>query len=431
MSSKGTEGIGQKPQVNGVEQSTGSLEIKVISDADQLIPLLPEIKIATHLMAADTPPCLGGIPKLTPISEIFGPNVKYHPSPFVRKCDLDKVPRKKDSNGAWRHDFDEKQYSAWVEAVEQNTATCGKKDGVMGRGLFIPPGKKLEKNTFITTPGIWNFNLGENTTNPNNAGVTNNEGELVALIEPEKQDGPFNIINSAFFEKELACYFVIENGVVVATANLSFDIKYFNGYPIYGVVVPETIYGNEHGVQLFWNYASLGDYFDADDKVKKQIVLCNGAKECHGIPLDNNKYSLRTVNFIFMEENTILRATHHVTVYPWVVIERNPYSTFIVPHASNPAENMILPYAMARTYIVRGPDETDFYISMRPTQQSNKQLISSEETTQLVANSLTRAISVSTATGASTPLLAEEKQDSTKNNNEDKNEGCWPCCIIL
>ena len=192
---------------------------------------------------------------------------------YIKKNELSKINRYKDLDGNYRNDFDDSQLSIWVKSIEENTAICHMENPLLGKGVFVPAGKRLPKGTFIISSGIIKINptredLETKVHCSALQDLNSEDKKIIGLIDPAKIGGILDLINHAPNEDELDNFTFKSYAVKmrVARSNLRCVIKYYNGYSIMGVVADSDIYGGTIGKQLLWSYASPDEYISPTKK---------------------------------------------------------------------------------------------------------------------------------------------------------------------
>lgn len=228
---------------------------------------------------------------------------------YIEKNELSKINRYRDSDGNYRNDFDDNQFSIWVKSIEENTAICHMENPLLGNGVFVPAGKILPKGTFIISSGIIKINptKEELETKVHCSALQDLNSEnikIIGLIDPEKIGGILDLINHAPNEDELENFTFKDYSIKtnVTTANLRSKIKFYNGYSIMGLEADSDIYGGKIGKQLLWSYASPDEYLPPyiSKSNPKIILLFDNRDEHHGKAIDPTNYSLKKIS-IFID----------------------------------------------------------------------------------------------------------------------------------
>src|SRR5471030_3062043 len=124
--------------------------------SDNFISLLPLCATPTTLLVGDRLPCHAAKIESMPIKYILSELKRgtWVEGLYAPKKDLARIKRYKNPDGCYRNDFDEKQFLSWIKSIEDNTVICEMENKKVGKGVFVSPGKKLPKGTFIPSSGI-------------------------------------------------------------------------------------------------------------------------------------------------------------------------------------------------------------------------------------------------------------------------------------
>ena len=233
---------------------------------------------------------------------------------YVRKDDLDRVKRYKNPDGSYKNDFDLKQFLGWVKTIEKNTALCNMENKDVGKGVFVPHGKKIPRGTFIPSSGIIKLDptKDELATKVHCSALQDFNTpikKIYGFIDPAQKGGVLDLINHAPDEDELANfdfhYPLVEERVAIS--NLKSTIKFYNGYAIMGVEAFEDIDGGEYGVQLLWSYARSCEYLEpgASQSGHSVFFLFDNRDEHNGETIDPIHYALRKIN-IYIDTGALM-----------------------------------------------------------------------------------------------------------------------------
>ena len=203
----------------------------------------------------------------------------------------------------------------------------------LGKGVFVPRGKKLPKGTFIPSSGIIKLDPTEEelATKVHCSALQDFNSptqEIYGFIDPAQKGGILNFINHAPDQHEMA-NFNFKNAAVkktVAASNLKSIIKFYNGYAIMGLEVPEDIKGGDYGVQLLWSYARSAEYIKHDESISDNPVLAlfDNRDEHNGEMIDSSQYTLRKIS-ICIDDGT-LKAHKVLSLTRWELMEEAPDS---------------------------------------------------------------------------------------------------------
>lgn len=286
---------------------------------------------------------------------------------YVNKIDLDKVKRYKSRDGHYKNDFDARQFLEWVKSIEENTALCGMGKKEIGKGVFVPYGKKLPKGTFIPSSGIIKLDPTEEelATKIHCSALQDlntRTKTIYGFIDPAQKGGILDLINHAPDKNEIA-HFDFQNPIIkerVATSNLKSTIKFYNGYAIMGLEVFEEIDGGEHGQQLLWSYARSCEYLENNtSKLERPILfLFDNRNDHNGKTIDPRYYALRKIN-IFID-NGELMIQKIASLTRWEIMEDSPDSGFIILmdyNATNQDESMqrLIEKKFLQAYLQKNP----------------------------------------------------------------------------
>ena len=128
---------------------------------------------------------------------------------YVTKNDLGKINRYKSPDGSYKNDFDTKQFCRWVKTIENNTAICDMQNKSIGKGVFVPYGKKLPKGTFIPSSGIIKLDPTEHelATKVHCSALQDlntDAKKIYGFIDPSQTGGILDLVNHAPDKNELA-----------------------------------------------------------------------------------------------------------------------------------------------------------------------------------------------------------------------------------
>lgn len=250
---------------------------------------------------------------------------------YVQEKNLKKIPRYKNADGSYKNEFDKKIFFSWVQSIEDNTALCEMDNKRVGKGVFVPPGKKLPQDTFIPSSGIIKLapTIEELETKINCSALhdlDSSDKRIIGLIDPEKKGGILNFINHAPDQAELS-NFVLRNPLykkMIATSNLRSTIKFYNGYAIMGLEAPEDICGGKFGKQLLWSYARSCEYLENKQfkSSGKRLYLFNNDDKHNGEIIDPCHYVFRVIE-IFIEVGKLI-PIKVASLTRWEIMEKNP-----------------------------------------------------------------------------------------------------------
>ena len=241
----------------------------------------------------------------------------------------------------------------------------GKKE--IGKGVFVPYGKKLPKGTFIPSSGIIKLDPTEEelATKIHCSALQdfNTRTKIIyGFIDPVQKGGILDLINHAPDKNEIA-HFDFQNPIIkerVATSNLKSTIKFYNGYAIMGLEVFEEIDGGEHGQQLLWSYARSCEYLENNtSKLERPILfLFDNRNDHNGKTIDPRYYALRKIN-IFID-NGELMVQKIASLTRWEIMEDSPDSGFIILmdyNATNQDESMqrLIEKSFLQAYLQKNP----------------------------------------------------------------------------
>lgn len=337
---------------------------------EKLVSLLPYYRAPTKLLFGNGLPCHGAKIKNKPIEYILKEIKRqvWVEGLYVRKRDLNKITRYKNSDGNYKNDFDKKQFLEWITTIKNNTALCEMEHKNLGKGVFVLPGKMLPRNTFIPSSGIIKLEPTiEEFETKNNCSALQDlnspEKKIVGLIDPEKKGGILNFINHAPDKDEITNFIFKESSVEenVATSNLRSVIKFYHGYAIMGLEAIDDIHGGEYGTQLLWSYARSCEYIENDltKSSNKSIFLFDNRDKHNGEIIDVNKYALREITIFIDTGELILQKIALLT--RWELMESSPESSLMIttedPYSitqSKPIQSPIL-YKFLQSQLQKNP----------------------------------------------------------------------------
>lgn len=306
---------------------------------EKLISLLPFHLPPETLLISDKLPCHDAKIKNQSIAYVLNMlrRQAWNENLYTKENDLNKIIRYKNSEGHYKHDFDDQQFLKWVKSLEENTAICDMENTLLGKGVFVPPGKKLPKGTFIVSSGIIKLNPSrdEIATKVHCSALQNlnsSDKDIIGLIDPDKIGGMLDLINHGPDEDELEHFSFKNNSIkmTVATSNLRSKIKFYKGYAIMGVEVCMDIDGDEKGHQLLWSYASPDEYLLQDFfKLKSQpMILFDNRNERNGEAINPMNYSLKKITIFIDTGELILQKI--TTLTRWEIMEHSPKSNLMI-----------------------------------------------------------------------------------------------------
>ena len=297
---------------------------------EELISLLPDTVSPKTRLISDRLPCHDLEIKNQPMAYVLHQLKRrvWSENLYVKKNDLNKINRYKNTDGAYKNDFDAQQFSTWVKDIAENTVICDMENPLLGRGVFVPPEKKLPKGTFIASTGVIKLNPTQDELETKVhcsalQDLNSHNKKIMGLIDPDDTGGILDLINHAPDEEELV-NFKFETPSIkmrVATSNLRSKIKFYNGYSIMGLEVLKDIDGGEKGTQLLWSYASPDEYLSQDifKSNSQSILLFDNRCDHTGETLDVNDYHLKKISvFIDTGELTLQKIA---TLTRWEIME--------------------------------------------------------------------------------------------------------------
>lgn len=351
----------------------------MISNHDELIPLLPFNAPPKTLLISNTLPCNNANFKPQPTESILTmlQRQAWHENLYIKKNDLDKIYRYKHSDGSYKNDFDDLQFLTWVKTIEENTAICDMENPLLGKGVFVPPGKRLPKGTFIISSGIIKFNptKEELETKVHCSALedlNSPDKKIIGLIDPGNTGGILDLINHAPNENELANFTFDSPSIKmnVAVSNLIGKIKFYKGYSIMGVEVPVDIEGGETGAQLLWSYASPDEYLTHDffTAVNQSILLFDNRDEHNGKTINIAHYNLKKIT-IFMDTGDLI-PQKITTMARWEIMDNPPKSHISLPHVDTCLTKQLIAlqasisYGFLQSYLNKNPNANRIIINI-------------------------------------------------------------------
>lgn len=277
------------------------------SKQENLISLLPSYHCPATLLTSDNLPCNKAKIESRPTEHIIKELNRqvWTEGLYVRKTDLDRIIRYKNRDGSYKNDFDAKQFLGWVKTIEENTALCDMENKAVGKGVFVPSGKKLSKGTFIPSSGIIKLDPTDTelATKVHCSALQDfntRTKKIYGFIDPAQKGGILDLINHAPDNDEMA-NFDFQNVAIkerVATSNLKSTIKFYNGYAIMGLEAFEDIDDGQYGVQLLWSYARSCEYLEQAtlNPGKSVLLLFDNRDEHNGKIIAPRHYTLRKIN---------------------------------------------------------------------------------------------------------------------------------------
>ncbi len=286
---------------------------------------------------------------------------------YVKKNDLTKIKRYQNSDGSYKNDFDEQQFLRWVKTIEKNTAICNMENKSLGKGVFVPYGKKLPQGTFIPSSGIIKLNPTEEelATKVHCSALQDlntPKKTIYGLIDPAQTGGILDIINHAPDKNEIANFNFYNPSIKkrVSTSNLCSTIKFYNGYAIMGLEALDDIDGGEMGQQLLWSYARSYEYLNQNTSKLGQptLYLFDNRNGYQGKIIDPHLYSLRTINIFIDKGELIVKKIASLT--RWEIMEDSTYSEFLIlahPNAENPdeTEQLCIERSFLQSHLQKNP----------------------------------------------------------------------------
>ena len=285
---------------------------------------------------------------------------------YVNKDDLNTVVRYHNSDGSYKNDFDEGQFLRWINAIEKNTAIYDMENKGLGKGVFVPYGKKLPQGTFIPSSGIIKLNptKEELATKVHCSALQDLHTltkKIYGLIDPAYFGGILDLINHAPDKNELV-NFNFHNPSIkdrVSVSNLQSTIKFYNGYAIMGLEALEDIDGGELGQQLLWSYAQSYEYLKkGTSKLQPSLYLFDNRNGYQGKIIDSRYYSLRIIT-IFIDKGELM-VQKIASLTRWEIMEDTSDSGFLVleyPNTENPDETkqFFIERRFIQSYLQKNP----------------------------------------------------------------------------
>jgi hypothetical protein len=335
---------------------------------DTLVSLLPIYPEPKTLLSSDTLPCHAANIQSIPIHIILEELKReaWAEGLYAQNNDLPKIKRYQNPDQSYKNDFDDADFLIWVRAIEENTAICSIENNNVGKGIFVPPGKKLAKSTFLPSSGIIKLDptkeeLETKTHCSALQNLNSRKKEIVGFIDPEKIGGILDLINHAPEEDEMV-NFIFRNPSIhqqVATANLKSVIKFYNGYAIMGLEVIEDIHGGNNGTQLLWSYAHACEYIDELSSHSKTLLLFDNRDQHNGEIIPAKNYSLKEITIFVDAGQLILRKV--ATLSRWELMDTSPESLLLIspedPYLSTQSDTVQSPisYGYLQTYLKNNP----------------------------------------------------------------------------
>lgn len=333
------------------------------------------------------------LPKYLPASTLFmGAKLPHHaivePTPiaallkalsrqewieglFAREEDLERITRYRNTNGEFKNDLDEQQYIQWIRAIEENTAICEMENNRLGKGVFVPPGKLLKKDTFIPATGLIKLDpTPEEYANAMHCSAfidfNSKDKKIIGLIDPANWGGILDLVNHAPNQNELINFDFKKSEVkdIVATANLRSKIRFYKGYAIAGVEVVADIVGGEYGKQLLWSYAQPDEYIVQN----KNLLLFDNRSERSGAIINETDYSLKMIDVYIDGGELILQKI--ASVSRWELMKKSPNSGLVIasedPFSSQQEQaiSSLIPHRYLQSYLMKNPNADRVIINL-------------------------------------------------------------------
>lgn len=351
------------------------MDSEILSKNEKLLPLLPLYGAPLGLLYSDQLPLYAKKIEDQPYLDILQltRRIMFTEGLYVRKKDLIKLNRYKNSKGSYRNDFDKNQFFEWIIIIENNTMLCEMDHPFMGKGVFVPPRKKLPRGTFIPSSGIIKFNpskkeLATKVQCSALQDLNTAEKRIVGLIDPQKIGGIMNFINHAP-DKEEINYFTFASSSIkenIAISNLKSKIKFYNGYAIMGLEVMEDLDGGKFGKQLLWSYAHYCEYSLLSNK--KRILLFDNREQYSGLTIDTNLYQLSEVA-IFIDTGK-LNLQEVACLTKWEIMETPSESKMIISieyishHIKQTCKDYSISYQLLQHQLRKNPNLNQIIIPL-------------------------------------------------------------------
>lgn len=290
---------------------------------------------------------------------------------FARQEDLDQIQRYRNAEGELKHDLDEQQFINWIRTIEDNTAICDMENPRLGKGVFVPPGKLLAKNTFIPATGMIKLDpTPEEYASAMHCSalidLNSKDKKIIGLIDPANWGGVLDLVNHAPNFSELINFDFKTAALkdTVAIANLRSKIKFYQGYAIAGVEVVEDISGGHYGKQLLWSYAQPDEYIIQN----KNLLLFDNRCEHSGELIKETDYRLRMIDVYIDGGEMILQKI--ASLSRWELMKRSPNSGLVIasedPFSSvqDKAIPSLIPHRYLQSYLLKHPDADRVIINL-------------------------------------------------------------------
>lgn len=333
------------------------------------ISLLPFYNSPKTLLVSDTLPCHADKIESKPTEHIIKElhRQAWTEGLYVRKQDADKIRRYKNRDGNYKNDFDAGQFFEWVKSIEENTVLCNMENKDVGKGVFVPRGKKLPQGTLILSSGIIKLDPTEEdlATKVHCSALQDFDTRTKAIygfIDPAQQGGILDLINHAPDKNEMANFNFKTPSIKnrVAISNLKSTIKFYNGYAIMGLEAMEDIDGGDYGKQLLWSYARSSEYLKQDTlkSSHSELLLFDNRNEHNGEIINPKNYSLKNIDIFIDAGELIVQRIASLT--RWEIMEDSPDSAFLISmdyDFSNPSEAkpLLIERSFLKTYLKKNP----------------------------------------------------------------------------
>ena len=307
-------------------------------DEEHFVSLLPLYSSPETLLISNSLPFPGKEIESKPTAQIIK-DLERHSwveGLFVRKNDLDRVKRYTNRDKRYKNDFDAHQFLSWVKSIEENTVLCDMEHKAMGKGVFVPCGKKLPKGTFIPSSGVIKLDpTAEEMATKIHCSALQDLNSLTktiyGFIDPCRKGGILNFINHAPDENEMAYFDFLHPAIKdkIMTSNLKSTIKFYDGYAIMGLEVIRDIEGGDYGQQLLWSYARSCEYLESDESqvTRTTLQLFDNRNGYSGKTIDSGDFTLRNIN-IFIDNGKEIKKITSLT--RWELMEDSPGFGFIL-----------------------------------------------------------------------------------------------------
>ncbi|CAN5336938.1 hypothetical protein BH10PSE19_BH10PSE19_12760 [soil metagenome] len=350
-------------------------ESKVPVREEKWLNVLPDIPAIGIVNFCDKLPCLGGVPKPSPVVALGLERKELAECFFVKEKDLAILPLDKNPGGSLKSDLSPEEFKRGVDTFYKAVFFCKNEAGLT---VGVLPGETLPP-VFLPVTGEFLplVEMADKHYADPHSSVYTDEKAVAGLINPAHRGGALDLLNHAFTDEEKQFFLDIdpETEPHAAMSNFVRMSRWINGRRVDGIGNREPIKGGENGTFLYWNYAQPTEYIrsnpDYDPKKgcadfknillempAKDLLLFDMRPEHSGAVIELSKYQLKTFSIRLVTNYLALTAG---AVFVWRLVYRSENESLTL---RSPYSDQVIkvPCRLLQEFVAQHPEQRELSI---------------------------------------------------------------------